>query len=67
MEIESYRCLDGSNKVHAEEIYVLEVPIGVGGVHLDRSPIYHSVERDGGDIMFKEDIASLESMISGRK
>ena len=66
-EIESYRCLDGSTKVHAEEIYVLEVPIGVGGVQGDKPPVYHSVEIDGGDIMFKEDLASLESMISGYK
>jgi len=66
-EIESYRCLDGSTKVHAEEIYVLEVPIGVGGIHGDRSPIYCSVEIDSGDIMFKEDLTSLESMISGYK
>jgi hypothetical protein len=46
---------------------VLEVPIVVRGVHLDTSPIYHSVEFDGRDLMFKEDIASLESMISGYK
>jgi hypothetical protein len=66
-EIESYRRLNGRTKVHAEEVYVLEVPIAVGRVHLDRLPIYHSVEIDGGDIMFKEDLASLESMISGCK
>jgi len=66
-DIESYRCLDSSTKVHAEEIYVLEVPIGIGGVHGDRPPIYHSVEIDSGGITLKEDLASLESMISGYK
>ena len=46
---------------------MLEVPIGVGRIHGERPPIYHSVEIDGWDFMFKEDIASLESMISGYK
>jgi len=47
-EIDSYRWLDVSTKVHAKEIYVLEVPVGVGGVHGERLPIYHSVEWTGG-------------------
>ena len=66
-EIDSYRWLDGSTKVHAKEIYVLEMPIGVGGVHGERLPIYHSVEWTGGDLMFKEELASLESVVSGYK
>ena len=31
MEINSYHCLNGSAKVHAKEIYMLEVAISVGG------------------------------------